>query len=90
MTTTTRVSDPSNQQSRVSQSSQSYSSTKIFKYTLLAIFLLVLLYLFYNWFLREDTSKTVGLEIIDWVGPYEWAALGIAAALGLSVIGAGW
>lgn len=84
----TRLSDTPS--TTAPSSSKNYSPTAIFKYTLLLIFLVVILYLFYNWFLREDSDLTYGLEIINWIGPYEWAGMGIAAALGLSVIGAGW
>ena len=86
-----RLSDPSTTTTTAANPpSSKYSSANIFKYTLLIIFLLVLLYLFYNWFLREDSRDAYGLEVINWIGPYEWAGMGIAAALGLSVIGAGW
>lgn len=85
--TSARISDPS---SSTAPPSPSPSSSNIFKYTLLTILGIVLLLIFYNWFLREDVTRTVGLEMIDWIGPYEWAGMGVALAFGLSVIGAGW
>lgn len=82
MTTTTSAEGPSKPPS-------SSSSTKVFLYTLLIIVLLVLFYFWYNW-LVDRYGYFPGLEMIDWVSPYEWASLGIALALGLSVFGAGW
>lgn len=65
------------------------SNTKAFAYTLLTLFLLTLLYFWYLW-LVDRYGYFPGFEIIDWVSPYEWASMGIALALGLSVFGAGW
>jgi hypothetical protein len=67
----------------------SSSNTKAFKYTLVTILVIVLLYFWYSW-LVDRYGYFPGLEMIDWVSPYEWASLGIALALGLSVVGAGW
>lgn len=70
-------------------SASASSTTKAFKYTLITFLLLVLLYFWYSW-LVDRYGYFPGLEMIDWVSPYEWASLGIALALGLSVLGAGW
>lgn len=75
--------------SAASKPPSSSSSTKVFLYTLLVIVLLVLFYFWYSW-LVDRYGYFPGLEMIDWVSPYEWASLGIALALGLSVFGAGW
>ena len=72
-----------------SSSSSSSSNTKAFKYTLITLLILVLLYFWYSWLVNRY-GYFPGLEIIDWVSPFEWASLGIAMALGLSVLGAGW
>lgn len=68
---------------------QPKSTSSVFKYLLLLILLTVIVLIWYKW-LVHHYGYFPGLEMIDWVGPYEWAGLGIAMALGLSVIGAGW
>ena len=78
-----------NLQNQTSSTMNTSSSLKIFKYTLITIFVLVVFYVLYKHWVRKY-GYFPWLEIIDWIGPYEWAGLGIAFALGLSVLGAGW
>ena len=66
--------------------SRSSSSFSAFKYTFIIILVLLALFFWYQW----HGGRFPGMEMIDWVSPYEWAGLGVALALGLSVVGAGW
>lgn len=79
-----------NQQTQTSSASAaSNNSLKIFLYTLVTISVLVVFYALYKHWVRKY-GYFPWLELIDLIGPYEWAGLGIALALGLSVLGAGW
>jgi hypothetical protein len=80
MTSTTAIT-PSGATASTSKSPSLY----ILKYTLFILLVLLLIYFWYEW----HGGRFPGLEMIDWVSPSEWAGLGVAAALGLSVLGAG-
>lgn len=76
-------------------STPSNSNTKSYylsyKFIFGILFLVLILILLVYWYNTKDYDAFLpGLEVIDWISPYEWAGLGVALALGLSVIGAGW
>lgn len=57
------------------------------------IFFVLLIIAFLIWFRwhRSEAGELPGLDrLINSLSPYEWAGFGVAAALGLSVVGAGW
>lgn len=76
-------------------SAQATTYRRVFttKRTLALLFLLVL-FVWLSWAVWRAlaTDKQFpGLgEVINWLSPYEWASLGVAFSLGLSVLGAGW
>ncbi len=69
--------------------SQNFSSSKFIKIVVFLIFLTV--FLIWVWWRRNYRGEWPTMEtIVTFFSPAEWTALGVAAALGLSVIGAGW
>lgn len=89
MTGTTAVPLQQPQAQQTNTASSLFRSSKFIG----TIFLTLLIIAFLVWIRwhRTENGDLPGLDrLINSLSPYEWAGLGVAAALGLSVVGAGW